>query len=154
MLLFLPFLFQFFLDLPPCHLLHAPLRSRTAMLEAVTLVCRATIAAPIYKATFAAAAPSICTFSMFVWSNFVPPRARFFAWLLAQQRIHCKSDSKTCALNNVVFSFWFQFGLVAMDCHVFYSRLSRAHEPMTCVDGMRAKEGTKRVAQGCPRLSP
>jgi hypothetical protein len=80
-------------------------RLRTAVLEAVTLVCRATIAAPIYKATFAAAAPSICTFSMFVWSNFVPPRARFFAWLLAQQRIHCKSDSKTCALNNVVFSF-------------------------------------------------
>ena len=28
----------------------------------------------------------------FIWRNFAPPREKFFAWLLVQDRIQCKAN--------------------------------------------------------------
>jgi hypothetical protein len=47
-------------------------------------------------------------FFAFVWNNFAPPRVKFFAWLLVQNRIQCKTnlrkknilDDDTCELCN------------------------------------------------------
>jgi hypothetical protein len=37
----------------------------------------------------------MCFFAKFIWENHALPLARFFAWLLVQQWIHCKSNLHT-----------------------------------------------------------
>jgi len=47
-----------------------------------------------------------CVYYQFVWKNHAPPKVKFFAWLLLQERIQCKTnlkrknvlDSDTCDL--------------------------------------------------------
>lgn len=47
-----------------------------------------------------------CEYYQFVWKNHAPPKVKFFAWLLLQERIQCKTnlkrknvlDSDTCDL--------------------------------------------------------
>ena len=39
----------------------------------------------------------------FIWHNFAPPRVRFFAWLLVQNRIQCKVNlAKKGAVTNTI----------------------------------------------------
>lgn len=48
--------------------------------------------ASIYRATTASGAP--CAFFDFVWRSCAPPKVKFFAWLLVQNRIQCKANLK------------------------------------------------------------
>jgi hypothetical protein len=44
----------------------------------------------IYRASTRGDQP--CPAFKFVWSNFAPPRVKFFGWLLTQDRIQCRSS--------------------------------------------------------------
>ena len=49
-------------------------------------------AGPIYRARMSLQENTPCPFYKFVWSNCAPPRVRFFAWLLVQEKIQCKTN--------------------------------------------------------------
>nr|CAB3445429.1 unnamed protein product [Digitaria exilis] len=46
----------------------------------------------VYKHLMAVTGAPQCSFSKFVWGNRAPPRVQFFAWLLVQDRIQCRSN--------------------------------------------------------------
>ena len=46
----------------------------------------------IYRARMSLQENTPCPFYKFVWSNCAPPRVRFFAWLLVQEKIQCKTN--------------------------------------------------------------
>jgi hypothetical protein len=46
----------------------------------------------VYRAAQQARSTGDCTFYKFVWQNRAPPRVRFFAWLLVQGKIQCKTN--------------------------------------------------------------
>ncbi|CAN6352985.1 unnamed protein product [Urochloa humidicola] len=47
---------------------------------------------PVYKQMVHSTGPPPKSFSNFVWGNRAPPRVQFFAWLLVQERIQCRSN--------------------------------------------------------------
>lgn len=49
-------------------------------------------AGPVYSTAMQVRPDENCTFYKFVWLNHAPPRVRFFAWLLVQHRIQCKTN--------------------------------------------------------------
>jgi len=49
-------------------------------------------AGPVYRAAQHAQSMGDCAFYKFVWQNHAPPRVRFFAWLLVQEKIQCKTN--------------------------------------------------------------
>jgi len=49
-------------------------------------------AGPIYAAMMSLQEHTPCPFYKFVWINCAPPRVRFFAWLLVQGKIQCKTN--------------------------------------------------------------
>ena len=49
-------------------------------------------AGPIYTALMNLQAEEQCPFYKFVWINHAPPRVRFFAWLLVQGKIQCRTN--------------------------------------------------------------
>ena len=49
-------------------------------------------AGPIYAAMMSLQEHTPCPFYKFVWINCAPPRVRFFAWLLVQEKIQCKTN--------------------------------------------------------------
>jgi len=49
-------------------------------------------AGPIYTAMMRLQESTPCPFYKFVWLNCAPPRVRFFAWLLVQNKIQCKTN--------------------------------------------------------------
>ncbi|CAN6226414.1 unnamed protein product [Urochloa humidicola] len=63
-------------------------------------------AGPIYRALMATTGAPPVQFTKFVWQNRAPPRVQFFAWLLVQNRLQCRSnlvkkqvvDAATCPL--------------------------------------------------------
>jgi len=57
------------------------------------------ISGKIYK--LATSLDGTCAFYKFVWQNHAPPKVKFFAWLLLQGRIQCKSNLK---MKNIVDS--------------------------------------------------
>jgi len=56
-------------------------------------------AGPVYATAMHARADADCPFYKFVWINHAPPRVRFFAWLLVQGKIQCKTN---LLLKNIV----------------------------------------------------
>ncbi|CAN6345376.1 unnamed protein product [Urochloa humidicola] len=62
---------------------------RTSALTAKDGVLRA---GPVYKLLMATTGPQPRDFSDFVWKNRAPPRVQFFAWLLVQERIQCRTN--------------------------------------------------------------
>jgi len=46
----------------------------------------------IYK--LATSSENACDHYIFVWKNYAPPKVKFFAWLLLQNRIQCSSNLK------------------------------------------------------------
>ncbi|RLN11381.1 hypothetical protein C2845_PM09G15820 [Panicum miliaceum] len=63
--------------------------SRTCPLAAKDGTLRA---GPIYTAMMSLRDSAPCPFYKFVWINCAPPRVRFFAWLLVQKKIQCKTS--------------------------------------------------------------
>ena len=51
-------------------------------------------AGPVYRTTMEATGAARCDFADFVWNNRAPPRVQFFAWLLTQDRLNCRSNLK------------------------------------------------------------
>ncbi|CAN6233698.1 unnamed protein product [Urochloa humidicola] len=49
-------------------------------------------AGPVYKLLMKTSGPEPRDFSDFVWKNKAPPRVQFFAWLLVQERIQCRTN--------------------------------------------------------------
>ncbi|CAN6206059.1 unnamed protein product [Urochloa humidicola] len=49
-------------------------------------------AGPVYNLLMETTGPQRRTFADFVWKNKAPPRVQFFAWLLVQERIHCRTN--------------------------------------------------------------
>jgi len=69
---------------------------RTSPLSGPENVLRA---GPIYKMLMKTTGAPLCAFSTFVWQNRAPPRIQFFAWLLVQEKIQCKTN---LLLKNIV----------------------------------------------------
>ena len=69
---------------------------RTSPLSGPENVMRA---GPIYKMLMKTTGAPLCAFSTFVWQNRAPPRIQFFAWLLVQEKIQCKTN---LLLKNIV----------------------------------------------------
>ena len=67
-------------DMPDCR--KCPLAEKDGTLRA----------GPIYRARMSLQENTPCPFYKFVWSNCAPPRVRFFAWLLVQEKIQCKTN--------------------------------------------------------------
>lgn len=59
-----------------------PLENAKGQLRIVTL----------YRILMSAAMTESCSYDKFVWRNRAPPRVRFFAWLLVQDRIQSRHN--------------------------------------------------------------